>query len=129
MKSVLLITAASFAFFAASVVPAFAADHTYWKGKEINHEGIVWRVTHMDGNDWKVNVSDQGDFEYEGVTSTDDYTELQMKGAGSKRIRLYKDRLSMNDADDQNALGEHGLRRLGEVDAPSINSGGHSATK
>src|ERR1700676_4731389 len=98
MKSVLLATVALIACFTVSVVPAVAGERTLWVGRDIDNNRVFWTCSNIDGDDWQLEKRDGGGaLACEGVTSTDDYVELQVKGSPKfDRIRLYKNRMSMN---------------------------------
>jgi len=100
MRHVLFLSAAAAAaaaFLVVSASPSLAAKSRVWVGRDLDNSKIVWTCTNVSGDDWKLKKNGETVGEYEGVTSTDDFVELQLKGSKEfDRVRLYKDKLAMN---------------------------------
>src|SRR5262245_27577271 len=97
MKHVRVYLVAAVAFLFGAVSLAVAAGKTVWVGRDIDNNKVIWSCSDVGGNNWKLknNGTTVGDFE--GVTSTAEFVELQLKGKKAyDRLRLYKDKLSLN---------------------------------
>jgi hypothetical protein len=97
MKSVIFRSAVVAILFFATVSSAVAADRSVWVGRDIDNNKIFWTCSNIGGNDWKLKKNGTVAGTYEGVTSTAEFVELQLKGTKKyDRVRLYKDNLSLN---------------------------------
>jgi hypothetical protein len=94
MKSFSQVTAA---FLIVAASSAVAADKTLWTGRDLDNNSTVWTCSNTSGNDWKLKKNGTTFLEYEGVTSTAEFVELQVKGTKTyDRLRMYNDKLSLN---------------------------------
>jgi len=85
------------AFLIAVAAPAVAAERTVWVGRDVDNNNVIWSCSNVGGDNWKLKKDGKIIGEYEGVTSTDDFVELQLKDSKEyDRVRLYKDKLYMN---------------------------------
>src|SRR5690349_11528415 len=97
MKQVLLGSAVAVVSLLASAPAAVAADQNVWVGRDLNNSRVIWTCSRVSRNDWKLKKNGATVGDYEGVTSTSEFVELQLKGSRSyDRVRLYKDHLSLN---------------------------------
>jgi hypothetical protein len=79
-----------------AVSSALAAERTLWVGRDIDNKKIFWTCSNAVGNEWTLKRNGKAAV-YEGVTSTAEFVELQMKGTTKfERVRLYKDKLCLN---------------------------------
>src|SRR4051812_4134574 len=93
MKSVILAAACGLLVTAA----AQAGGMTSWSGRDLDARE-VWTCNNIGGDEWVLRRTGLGAVYYTAVSSSDDYVELQAKGTRTfDRVRLYKDRLTMND--------------------------------
>jgi len=80
-------------------LPNLLAEKTVWVGRDVDNNKVIWSCTKVSGDDWKLKKDGKVIGEYEGVTSTDEFFELQLKGSKDfDRVRLYKDKLSLNES-------------------------------
>src|SRR5262245_24066093 len=97
MKQVLVLSAVLVATLIVAEAPARAAKRTVWTGRDVDNPKVFWTCSNVGGNDWKLKKAGKDAGDYEGVTSTADFVELQLKGSKKfQRVRLYKDKLSIN---------------------------------
>ena len=97
MKQTLLYSAVAAVCLVATASVAVAADMTVWVGRGIDDNKVFWTCSRVGRNDWKLKKNGANYGDYEGVTSTAEFVELQAKGTKKyDRVRLYKDRLSLN---------------------------------
>src|SRR5262249_46239829 len=97
MRRLLLASLAGVAFLLAAASLAVAASMTVWVGRDIDNNRIIWTCSNVGGNAWKLKKNGTTVGDYEGVTSTAEFVELQLKGTKKyDRLRLYKDKLSLN---------------------------------
>jgi len=77
---------------------ADASEKTFWVGSDPDSK-VVWTCTNTDRDNWSLKCGGKDYGRYETVTSNGEFIELQAKGVMQfDRVRLYKDRLSMNEA-------------------------------
>jgi hypothetical protein len=80
-----------------AAAPALAAERTVWVGRDLDNNKVFWTCSNVGSNNWQLKKNDTLLGEYEGVTSTSEFVELQLKGSKQyDRVRLYKDNLSLN---------------------------------
>jgi hypothetical protein len=97
MKLTLVLAAGLVASFNFTTATATAAERTSWVGRDVGNRNVFWTCSNVGGNDWKLKKNDNVAGVYTGVTSTDDFVELQLKGSREfDRVRLYKTKLMMN---------------------------------
>jgi len=76
---------------------AVAAERALWVGRDTDNTSVYWTCVKGSGDNWTLKKNGTAYLEYEGVTSTSEFVELQAKGTKRfDRLRLYKDRLSLN---------------------------------
>ncbi len=97
MKRVLYTAAVLGALLAVTASAARAAGGSVWVGRDLDNNRVFWTCTKAGGNDWTLKKNGRSLGDYEGVTSTSEFVELQLKGTRTfSRVRLYKDKLSVN---------------------------------
>jgi hypothetical protein len=106
MKRVMPFAQTGFAFVVVVLAAswAVAGDMTLWVGRDLDNNNVFWTCSNAFGNDWTLKKNGTVVAEYQGVTSTGEFVELQLKGVSSyDRVRLYRDKLSMNREGSQTA--------------------------
>lgn len=94
MKSFSQVTAA---FLIVAASSAVAGDKTLWTGRDVDKTSTFWSCSNTSGNDWKLKKNGAAYLDYEGVTSTAEFVELQVKGTKTyDRLRIYSDKMSLN---------------------------------
>lgn len=95
-KSVCVLTVVC-AVLPAPVAVAQAAK-TVWVGRDVTKDRVHWTCTNTVGDTWTLKKGGIAVGVYQAVESTSDHVELVARGAPSNRVRLYSDKLAMNEA-------------------------------
>ena len=94
MKKLVAVLGALLFVMATTVV---AAERTVWVGRDVDNSRVFWTCSNTDGDDWTLKRNGGKVGTYETVTNNAEFMELQAKGSRDfDRVRLYKDKLSMN---------------------------------
>lgn len=85
------------AFLLATASLAVETKRTDWSGRDVDNKNIFWTCSNVGRDKWVLKKNGKQFNTYEGVTSTSEFIELQLKGVKRfARLRLYKDRMSIN---------------------------------
>ncbi len=87
----------SVAVLVAATAVAAAAEKTVWVGRDTDDNKVIWTCSNAGNDTWKLKKNGRDEGVYAGVTSNNEFVEVELKGAKEVTlVRLYADKMSFN---------------------------------
>jgi len=80
---------------------ALAAEKPCWVGREEDNKRVFWSCINTEGSSWTLSRNSVVVGAFETTNVTDEFIEMKLKTDKDFRLRLYKDRMSMNQNGDR----------------------------